>query len=158
MESWPIMSLEDEKWVLSWILVDFSSQIVLGTKRCQKPLQVRFHDSPFQCSVHGVCGLASVCVFFSLLFAIIYLFCFVLFFLHYGIAYSLLLLLHSSDSTGSIMACLTYLPNSTFTFRSNSLLFNAFLILTQISKIMAQFKFFIYLFYFWCQIMFATMA
>ena len=63
--------------MLSWILVDFSSQIVLGTKRCQKPLQVRFHDSPFQCSVHGVCGLASVCVFFSLLFAIIYLFCFV---------------------------------------------------------------------------------
>lgn len=117
MESWPIISLEDEKRVLSWVLVNFSSQIVLGTKRCQKPLQVRFHDSPFHCPVHGVCGLASVCVFFSLLFAIIYFF---FFSLNYGIAYSLLMLLHSSDSTGSIMACLTYLPNSTFIFSSNS--------------------------------------
>ena len=95
---------------------------------------------------------------YSSLYSLLSSTCFVLFFLHYGIAYSLLLLLHSSDSTGSIMACLTYLPNSTFTFRSNSQLFNSFLILTQISQIMAQFKFFIYLFYFWCQIMFATMA
>lgn len=84
--------------------------------------------------------------------------CFVLFSLHYGNTYSLLLLLHSSDSTGSVMACLTYLPNSTFTFSPNSQLFNSFLILIQISKIMAQFKFFICLFYFWCQIMFAAMA
>lgn len=83
MESWPIRSMDDEDRTVMNKGRFFQRQIVLVTKRCQRPLQNRICVSSFQWFDHDIGGLVSGCVF-SLCFAMIYS----VFSLLHGISYS----------------------------------------------------------------------